>query len=127
MQVIESILADAAQIAALRRDIHAHPELCFQEKRTADLIAKQLTEWGIPIHRGMGTTGVVGIVKNGTSERAVGLRADMDALPMTELNTSRTPADPARCTPAATTATPRCCWRRPSTWPSTATSTAPST
>ena len=59
MQVIESILADAAQIAALRRDIHAHPELCFEEKRTSDLIAEQLTDWGIPIHRGLGTTGVV--------------------------------------------------------------------
>jgi hypothetical protein len=67
MQMIESILADAATITALRRDIHAHPELCFQEARTADLIAKALTDWGIPVHRGMGTTGVVGIVKNGTS------------------------------------------------------------
>ncbi len=87
MQVIESILADAAQISALRRDIHAHPELCFQEDRTADLIAKQLTEWGVPIHRGMGKTGIVAIFKNGTSDRAVGLRADMDALPITEFNT----------------------------------------
>ena len=57
MQVIESILADAAQIAAIRRDIHAHPELCFEEKRTSDVIAEQLADWGIPIHRGMGTTG----------------------------------------------------------------------
>ena len=87
MQVIESILADAAQIAALRRDIHAHPELCFEETRTADVIAKQLTDWGVPIHRGMGTTGIVAIFKNGSSERAVGLRADMDALPITEFNT----------------------------------------
>lgn len=87
MRLIESILADAAAIAAVRRDIHAHPELCFEEKRTADVIAKQLTDWGIPIHRGLGTTGVVGIVKNGTSDRAVGLRADIDALPMTENNT----------------------------------------
>jgi len=86
MKVIESILADAAAIAGLRRDIHAHPELCFEEKRTGDLIAKALTEWGIPVHRGLGTTGVVGIVKNGTSNRAVGLRADIDALPMTEHN-----------------------------------------
>ena len=74
MQVIESILADAAAITAVRRDIHAHPELCFQERRTAGVIAKQLTDWGIPIHRGMGTTGVVAILKAGTSERAVGLR-----------------------------------------------------
>lgn len=87
MQVIESILADAASIAALRRDIHAHPELCFEEQRTADLIARQLTEWGIPVHRGLGKTGVVGIVKNGTSDRGVAIRADIDALPITERNT----------------------------------------
>ena len=86
MQLIESILADAAAIATIRRDIHAHPELCFEEVRTADVIAKALTEWGIPVHRGLGKTGVVGIVKNGTSHRAVGLRADIDALPMTEHN-----------------------------------------
>jgi amidohydrolase len=86
MQLIESILADAAAIATIRRDIHAHPELCFEEVRTADVIAKALTEWGIPIHRSLGKTGVVGIVKNGTSNRAVGLRADIDALPMTEHN-----------------------------------------
>ena len=86
MQLIESILADAAAIATIRRDIHAHPELCFEEVRTADVIAKALTGWGIPIHRGLGKTGVVGIVKNGTSSRAVGLRADIDALPMTEHN-----------------------------------------
>jgi hippurate hydrolase len=86
MQLIESILADAAAIATIRRDIHAHPELCFEEVRTADVIAKALTEWGIPIHRGLGKTGVVGIVKNGTSSRSVGLRADIDALPMTEHN-----------------------------------------
>ncbi len=86
MQMIESILADAAAIAAVRRDIHAHPELCFEEKRTADVIAKQLTDWGIPIHRGLGTTGIVAILKNGSSDRAVGLRADIDALPMTEHN-----------------------------------------
>ena len=86
MQLIESILADAASITALRRDIHAHPELCFQEQRTSDLIAQALTDWGIPVHRGMGKTGVVGIIKNGTSGRALGLRADIDALPVTERN-----------------------------------------
>ncbi|GAD23027.1 M20 aminoacylase family protein [Acidovorax sp. MR-S7] len=90
MKVIDSIVADAAAIAAVRRDIHAHPELCFQEVRTADVIAAQLTEWGIPIHRGLGTTGVVGIVHGrdgGACGRAVGLRADIDALPMQEFNT----------------------------------------
>ncbi len=86
MNLLEPILADVAEITQIRRDIHAHPELCFQEERTADVIAKALTGWGIPIHRGLGKTGVVGIVKAGTSERAVGLRADIDALPMTEHN-----------------------------------------
>lgn len=86
MNMIDTIVTQAAGIAAVRRDIHAHPELCFEEVRTADVIAAKLTEWGIPIHRGMGKTGVVGIVKNGTSSRAIGLRADIDALPMTEFN-----------------------------------------
>lgn len=86
MKIIDSIVTQAASIAAVRRDIHAHPELCFQEVRTADVVADKLTAWGIPVHRGMGTTGVVGIVKAGTSDRAIGLRADMDALPMQEYN-----------------------------------------
>jgi amidohydrolase len=87
MKLLDSIVTEAASIVALRRDIHAHPELCFQEVRTADLVAAKLTEWGIPVHRGLGGTGVVGIVKHGASGRAVGLRADMDALPMQEFNT----------------------------------------
>ncbi len=87
MKVIDSIVTQAASIAAIRRDIHAHPELCFKEVRTADVVANKLTEWGIPIHRGMGVTGVVGIIKAGTSSKAIGLRADMDALPMQEFNT----------------------------------------
>ena len=86
MQILDSLVTQAASISAVRRDIHAHPELCFQEQRTADVVAAKLTEWGIPIHRGMGTTGVVGIIQNGTSQRAIGLRADMDALPMQEFN-----------------------------------------
>ncbi|WP_298213783.1 M20 aminoacylase family protein [Acidovorax sp.] len=90
MNVIDSIVTQAAGIAAVRRDIHAHPELCFEEVRTADVVAQKLTEWGIPIHRGLGKTGVVGIVKGrdgGASGRAIGLRADIDALPMQEFNT----------------------------------------
>ena len=90
MKLIDSILTQAADMARLRRDLHAHPELCFQEVRTADLVAAQLAEWGMATHRGMGTTGVVGIVHGrdgGACGRAIGLRADMDALPMTELNT----------------------------------------
>ncbi|WP_343592274.1 M20 aminoacylase family protein [Paracidovorax wautersii] len=90
MKVIDSIVTQAASIAALRRDIHAHPELCFEEVRTADLVAAKLTEWGIPIHRGLGKTGVVGILQGrdgGASGHAIGLRADIDALPITEFNT----------------------------------------
>ena len=90
MKLIDSILTQAASIAAVRRDIHAHPELCFKEVRTADVVADKLTEWGIPIHRGLGTTGVVGIVHGrdgGQCGRAIGLRADIDALPMQEHNT----------------------------------------
>ena len=86
MRLIDSIVTDAPAMATLRRDLHAHPELCFNERRTSDVIAQQLAAWGIPVHRGLGTTGVVAILKNGTSNRAVGLRADMDALPMTEHN-----------------------------------------
>jgi len=87
MHLIPEIVRQRPGLEALRRDLHAHPELCFNEFRTADVVAARLTEWGIPIHRGLGTTGVVGIVKNGISSRAIGLRADMDALPMQEANT----------------------------------------
>ncbi|HVC01461.1 MAG TPA: M20 aminoacylase family protein [Steroidobacteraceae bacterium] len=87
MNLIESIVADAEPIRALRRDIHAHPETCYEEHRTSNLIAEQLQALGIPIHRGLGKTGVVGIVKHGHRSRAVGLRADIDALPITESNT----------------------------------------
>jgi hippurate hydrolase len=87
MNIIDSISAQSDDIARIRKDIHAHPELRFEEHRTADLVAQQLTAWGIPIHRGLGGTGVVGIIKNGASDRALGLRADMDALPILEKNT----------------------------------------
>ena len=85
-----------ADMTLWRRDIHAHPELGFQETRTSDLVARKLTEFGIPIHRGLGKTGVVGILKSGTSPRTLGLRADMDALPSRKPIPSRT----ARSTPA---------------------------
>ena len=90
MNVLETLTLQAPEMAALRRDIHAHPELCFAEVRTADLVAEKLTEWGIPVQRGLGITGLVGIVHGrdgGACGRAIGLRADMDALPMTETNT----------------------------------------
>ena len=104
MQLIDSIVAQAPEIAALRRDIHAHPELCFEEWRTADLVAQQLSAWGITVHRGLGKTGVIGVVHGrdgGACGRAVGLRADMDALPMQEHNqfahTSRHPGKMHAC------------------------------
>ncbi|MBX9869385.1 MAG: amidohydrolase, partial [Burkholderiaceae bacterium] len=87
MNLIDPILQFHAEIQQIRRDIHAHPELCFEEHRTAEVVARKLQEWGIPILRGLGETGVVGIIKNGSSTRAIGLRADMDALPMQEINT----------------------------------------
>jgi len=87
MKLIDSIVTDAASIVAIRKDIHAHPELCFQEVRTADVVAEQLTKWGIEVHRGLGTTGVVGVIRKGKSGPAIGLRADMDALPVLEKNT----------------------------------------
>ena len=68
----------------LRRDIHRHPELAFEEHRTSDLVAAKLAGWGYAVHRGLGGTGVVGVLKKGSSNRCLGIRADMDALPIQE-------------------------------------------
>lgn len=87
MELIDPILQFHEEIKTIRRAIHARPELAFEEHDTAALVAQKLTEWDIPILRGLAGTGVVGVIKNGVSERAIGLRADMDALPMQELNT----------------------------------------
>lgn len=86
MSVIEAIAACQDELTAWRRDIHAHPETAFEEERTADIVAKALESFGIDVHRGLGRTGVVGRLRVGGSERIIGLRADMDALPMQELN-----------------------------------------
>ena len=76
-----------AEMTAWRQDIHAHPELGFQENRTAGLVAAKLEAFGFDeVHRGVGRTGVVGVLRAGTSGRSVGLRADMDALPILEVN-----------------------------------------
>ncbi len=79
-------LSDAAveQFIAVRRDIHRHPELAFNERRTAALVAAQLAAWGYTVTTGLGGTGVVGQLRRGTSDRTLGLRADMDALPIAE-------------------------------------------
>jgi amidohydrolase len=72
------------ELVAIRHDIHAHPELGLEEYRTAELVAQKLEAWGIEVHRGVGKTGVVGVLRNGNGEAAIGLRADMDALPILE-------------------------------------------
>lgn len=87
MKLIDPIVEFQAELKSIRRNIHAYPELSYEEQRTADVVAEKLTEWNIPILRGMGVTGVVGIIKRGNSSAAIGLRADMDALPMQEANT----------------------------------------
>ncbi len=88
MQIIDSIVTEAARFRAIRRDIHAHPELCFHEDRTSDTIATLLAEWGLPVHRGLGKTGVVAVIEGSKGPgRGIGLRADIDALPVTEKNT----------------------------------------
>ncbi|HEV7816473.1 MAG TPA: M20 aminoacylase family protein [Janthinobacterium sp.] len=86
MKLIDPIVRFQDELQRIRREIHAYPELCFEERRTADLVAARLTEWGIPVMRGLGTTGVVGVLQGGRPGRAIGLRADMDALPVQELN-----------------------------------------
>ena len=86
MKLVEPIIAFQSELQQIRRDLHAHPELCYEEQRTADVVAACLAEWGIEVVRGLGVTGVVGIIRNGSSGRAIGLRADMDALPMHEVN-----------------------------------------
>ena len=87
MQIIDDIQASHAEFTALRRDIHAHPELGFEETRTSTLVANKLREWGYEVTTGLGKTGVVGTLKRGNSPRSIGIRADMDALPMQEANT----------------------------------------
>ena len=86
MSPIEKIRADHAELTAIRQDFHAHPELGMTEHRTAEIVARKLESWGIEVHRGIGGTGVVGVLRNGHGNRAIGLRADMDALPIEELN-----------------------------------------
>jgi len=87
MSTAELIAPLHADMTAWRRDIHAHPELGFEESRTADFVARQLESFGIEVQRGVGRTGVVGTLRAGSGAHSVGLRADMDALPIAEANT----------------------------------------
>jgi len=85
MPNIDRIDAFADELTAIRRDLHAHPEIGFEEVRTSGIVAEKLAQWGIEVHRGLGGTGVVGVLKGkGNGSKRVGLRADMDALPMEE-------------------------------------------
>jgi amidohydrolase len=90
MSIRQRLDAIHPEMTAWRRDFHAHPEIGFEEVRTSEIVAQKLSEWGIEVHRGLGGTGVVGVLrgKHGAqgSNRAIGLRADMDALPMQEGN-----------------------------------------
>jgi hippurate hydrolase len=86
MAVIDRIAKMHQEMTVWRRDIHSHPELGFEETRTSDIVAAKLKEFGCEVHRGLGKTGVVGSLRIGNSTRAIGLRADMDALPIQEEN-----------------------------------------
>jgi hippurate hydrolase len=82
--ILPAIRAMADEMVALRHQIHALPELAFEEHITSDLVASRLTEWGYEVHRGLGGTGVVGTLKRGQGTKRLGIRADMDALPIQE-------------------------------------------
>jgi len=86
MSIIDRIKDFHEELTAIRRDIHAHPELGMEEERTSEIVAEKLSSWGIEVHRGLGKTGVVGTLRIGNNPRSVGLRADMDALPIMEAN-----------------------------------------
>jgi amidohydrolase len=86
MPVLPRSLEIQGEISAIRRDIHAHPELAYEENRTSDVVASKLKEWGLEVTRGLGKTGLVGTLRKGNSVKSIGLRADMDCLPMDEFN-----------------------------------------
>jgi amidohydrolase len=86
MSVIDRIAGFQADLVEIRRDLHAHPETAFEERRTADVVAARLAALGVEVHRGLARTGVVGVLRAGSGRRAIGLRADMDALHVAELN-----------------------------------------
>ncbi|WP_413875605.1 M20 aminoacylase family protein [Albidovulum sp.] len=85
MSTLPDIQAQADTLTAIRRDLHAHPEIGFEETRTAGIVARLLRDWGVDeVHEGVGRTGVVGVIHGQPGNRSIGLRADMDALPMEE-------------------------------------------
>src|ERR1700730_2229855 len=86
MAVIDEIAGFHDELTAWRRDLHANPETAYEEQRTSDLVAERLTSFGISVHRGLAETGVVGTLRVGSGNGAIGLRADMDALRILEKN-----------------------------------------
>jgi amidohydrolase len=86
MPNIDRIDGYADELTAIRRDLHAHPEIGFEEVRTSGIVADKMKQWGIEVHRGIGGTGVVGVLREGNGPVSIGLRADMDALPILEAN-----------------------------------------
>ncbi len=84
MTALDRIRAYRDELVAIRRDLHAHPEIGFEEVRTSGIVAERLAAWGIEVHRGVGGTGVVGVLRGGGNAPRIGLRADMDALPIHE-------------------------------------------
>lgn len=128
---IRKRLADMhADITAWRRDFHMYPELLYDTHRTSGIVADKLRGFGCDaVETGIGRTGVVGVIhgKTNTSGRTIGLRADMDALPIIEATGPPTPQpSPAKCTPADTTAIPQCCSAPRDIWQKPAILTAPS-
>ena len=87
MPLVDAIAQRQEEMTRWRRDIHAHPELGFEERRTAEFVAAKLREFGMQVHEGIGGTGVVGVLRVGNEQQSIGLRADMDALPILEENT----------------------------------------
>ena len=84
MSILDAVRGYHDELTTIRRDLHANPELGLEEFRTAEIVAQKLASWGIEVHRGIGRTGVVGVLRKGTGTATVGLRADMDCLAMDE-------------------------------------------
>ena len=110
--VIPEIKATEAEMISIRHYLHANPELSLEEFNTSELVASKLTEWGYQVTRGLGKTGVVGSLSKGDSPRTIGLRADMDALPIEETTGLPWASTAPGTMPAAMTVTPPFCWRR---------------
>lgn len=125
MTIHTTLLNSMPELVAIRRDLHEHPELGLEEVRTSDVIAGHLESYGYKVTRGLAKTGLVATLTNGTGSRSIGIRADIDALPIhEETGLAYASKTPARCMPAVMTATPPCCSARPRRLPSGAISTA---